>query len=129
MMAQVFKPFEGACLKEHNNKLMIFRSDVMPVPKRKRSRARRDKRFANKGIKPIGFNTCSSCEATVSSHQICQNCGCYKGRKVMATKADRAVRRGEVSQAKQAAMQARAPQEEPVAVEAVEKPKKVAKKK
>ena len=47
----------------------------------------------------------------------------------MATKADRAVRRGEVSQAKQAAMQARAPQEEPVAVEAVEKPKKVAKKK
>ncbi|MCF7900520.1 50S ribosomal protein L32 [Candidatus Babeliales bacterium] len=101
----------------------------MPVPKRKRSRARRDKRFANKGIKARGFNTCSSCEATVSSHQICQNCGCYKGRKVMVTKTERAVKRGAAQEAKQTAMAARAPQEEPVAIEAVAaEPKKTKKK-
>jgi large subunit ribosomal protein L32 len=130
MMAQDFKPVEGTCLKENNNRLMIFRSDVMPVPKRKRSRARRDQRFANKGIKAKGLNTCSSCEATISSHQICQNCGCYKGRKVMTTKADRAIKRGVASEAKQAAVQARAPKEEPLEVKAVEEaPKKVAKKK
>ena len=102
----------------------------MPVPKRKRSRARRDKRFANKGIKARGFNTCSNCEATIGSHQICQNCGHYKGRKVMVTKAERAVKRGAASEAKQAAMQARASQEAPVEVEAEaveeEKPKKKA---
>lgn len=100
----------------------------MPVPKRKRSRTRRDKRFANKGIKARGFNSCNNCEATVSSHQVCKECGFYRGRKVLTTKAERAVKRGEASQAKQAAMQARASKaEEPVEVEAEEvKPKKKA---
>ena len=83
----------------------------MPVPKRKRSRARRDKRFANKGIKPNGFNSCSNCESTLGSHQICKECGFYKGRKVITTKADRLVRRGEARQpGQQAAMEAQASQ-------------------
>lgn len=84
----------------------------MPVPKRKRSRARRDKRFANKGIKPQGFNSCSNCEATIGSHQICQDCGFYKGRKVLTTKAERLVKRGEARQPRQkAAMEAQASQQ------------------
>ena len=72
----------------------------MPVPKRKRSRARRDKRFANKGIKVKAFTECSNCESPLATHQVCSACGFYKGKKIMTTKADRAVKRGEKRQAK-----------------------------
>lgn len=65
----------------------------MPVPKRKRSRARRDKRFANKAMSHSQFNLCSNCSAPVMSHQACVECGFYGGRKVLTTKAERAVTR------------------------------------
>ena len=66
----------------------------MPVPKRKRSRARRDKRFANKGVKMKAFSKCTNCEAVLCPHQACKNCGYYKGKKVVAaTKAERTVKR------------------------------------
>ena len=65
----------------------------MPVPKRKRSRARRDKRFANKAMSHSQFNLCSNCSLPVMSHQACTECGFYGGRKVMTTKAERAVNR------------------------------------
>lgn len=68
----------------------------MPVPKRKRSRARRDSRFANKGIKAKPFNSCANCEHPMMSHQVCHECGYYKGRKIMETKNDRAAKRGKV---------------------------------
>lgn len=70
----------------------------MPVPKRKRSRARRDKRFANKGIKVKSCTECSNCKTPLACHAACTNCGFYKGAKVLATKADRAVKRGEERQ-------------------------------
>lgn len=72
----------------------------MPVPKRKRSRARRDKRFANKGMKVKSMTECANCQAPLATHQACGVCGFYKGAKVMATKADRAVSRGEKRQAR-----------------------------
>ena len=72
----------------------------MPVPKRKRSRARRDKRFANKGIKIKSFTECKNCKSPLACHTVCSNCGFYKGVKIMSTKAERAVRRGEKRQAK-----------------------------
>lgn len=62
----------------------------MPVPKRKRSRARRDSRFANKGMVAQQFAECAECKTVVSGHQICRGCGFYNGKKVMTTKADRA---------------------------------------
>lgn len=76
----------------------------MPVPKRKRSRARRDKRKANWGIKPAAIGACANCQAPSSSHQVCSTCGFYKGRKVMTTKLDRALKRKETykAQAQQA---------------------------
>jgi large subunit ribosomal protein L32 len=77
----------------------------MPVPKRKRSRARRDKRFANKGLKVKTITKCANCQEPISMHQVCKSCGHYKGRKVMATKADRAVKRAQASQAKKSAQQ------------------------
>ncbi len=74
----------------------------MPVPKRKRSRARRDKRFANKGLKIKAFTQCANCQESIMPHQACTACGHYKGRKVVSTKADRAVKRAETSKAKEA---------------------------
>lgn len=66
----------------------------MPVPKRKRSRARRDKRFANKGVKVKVFSSCSNCQEVLCPHQACKNCGHYKGKKVLAaTKAERLEKR------------------------------------
>jgi len=66
----------------------------MPVPKRKRSRARRDKRFANKGIKVKAFTHCRTCQDPIMPHAVCKGCGHYKGIKVMVTKKDRAEKRG-----------------------------------
>jgi len=72
----------------------------MPVPKRKRSRSRRDKRFANKGLKVKSMTDCQNCKAPLPTHQACPECGFYKGVKVFATKADRAVKRGQERQAR-----------------------------
>lgn len=73
----------------------------MPVPKRKRSRARRDSRFANKGIKPKALAECKNCKAAQLPHQVCKNCGHYKGVKVLGTKAERTVKRNAAQQAAQ----------------------------
>ena len=73
----------------------------MPVPKRKRSRARRDKRFANKGIKVQSFTLCKNCKEPLSPHQACTACGFYKGKKVLSTKSERAVVRQETRKKKQ----------------------------
>jgi len=80
----------------------------MPVPKRKTSKARRDSRSANKGIKPKAFAICKNCEHPNAPHQVCTSCGFYKGVKVLQTKMDRKVKRGESSQAKQKAQKSSA---------------------
>ena len=82
----------------------------MPVPKRKRSRARRDKRFANKGIKPKSLTECANCKEPLATHAACRGCGHYKGKKVLSTKADREVKRAvtrTAQQARKAAIEAR----------------------
>lgn len=81
----------------------------MPVPKRKRSRARRDKRFANKGMDVCSVGSCPNCQNPIASHVVCNNCGFFKGRKIIATKADRQVKRVEkksVAQSRKSAMAA-----------------------
>jgi large subunit ribosomal protein L32 len=65
----------------------------MPVPKRKRSRQRRDKRFANKGLKVKAIAHCPQCKSPTPAHQVCSECGFYKGRKVIATKADKKIKK------------------------------------
>lgn len=67
----------------------------MPVPKRKRSRQRRDKRFANKGIDVKSIGGCAQCDAPVVGHHACLSCGFYKGRKVMTTKVEKKLKQAE----------------------------------
>ncbi|MBA3752098.1 50S ribosomal protein L32 [Candidatus Dependentiae bacterium] len=85
----------------------------MPVPKRKTSKARRDSRQANKHIRPQAITSCLNCGHAVSPHQVCEECGFYKGEKVLRTKHERAIKRVEQVQAvrlKEAQSQAQAPE-------------------
>ncbi len=85
----------------------------MPVPKRKRSRSRRDKRFANKGIKVKTITTCHNCQEPLITHAACHKCGFYKGVKVMVTKIDRSLKRVATRQAKEPKKEAASSVEEP----------------
>jgi len=74
----------------------------MPVPKRKRSKSRRDSRHANWGLKMKTFTQCQQCQHPLANHQACPECGYYKGVKVMRTKDERTKSRSEVRQSKEA---------------------------
>lgn len=67
----------------------------MPVPKRKTSKARRDKRSAGKKPLNTNFSICQTCNAPVLPHQVCKECGYYKGIKVIKTKTDRLYERNQ----------------------------------
>jgi large subunit ribosomal protein L32 len=55
----------------------------MGVPKRKSSKARRDKRRANHGVPTPALATCPQCSEVRLAHRACPNCGYYKGRLVL----------------------------------------------
>ncbi|MDR3313225.1 MAG: 50S ribosomal protein L32 [Oscillospiraceae bacterium] len=56
----------------------------MAVPKRKVSRARRDKRRSSVWkLTPPTIEKCNNCGAFKRSHRVCPECGTYKGRLVV----------------------------------------------
>lgn len=55
----------------------------MGVPKRKTSKARRDKRRANHSIALPALVACPQCNEVRMAHRACPNCGYYKGRLVL----------------------------------------------
>ncbi|MCS7233085.1 MAG: 50S ribosomal protein L32 [Synergistetes bacterium] len=57
----------------------------MAVPKRKTSKARRDKRLAQwlRSIKTPSLTTCSHCGEIVPTYRVCPECGYYDGREVL----------------------------------------------
>ena len=81
----------------------------MPVPKGKNSRCRRDKRSANKGLKPKSIATCQTCQSPVMPHRVCSECGYYKGVKVVRTKTDRMHDRGQARRELEAKRKVAAP--------------------
>jgi len=89
----------------------------MPVPKRKRSKSRRDKRHANWGIKVKAITECQNCKHPLPTHQACAECGHYKGVKVLVTKEDRAQKRGEVRKVQSEKRAARMAAEQPAEAE------------
>ena len=54
----------------------------MAVPKRKVSKARRDKRRAQHGIEAPRTNECPVCHEPKLPHRVCRNCKTYRGRDV-----------------------------------------------
>ncbi|MBQ9461085.1 MAG: 50S ribosomal protein L32 [Clostridia bacterium] len=58
----------------------------MAVPKRKTSKARRDKRrSAVWKLQAPALSKCPECGEFKLAHRACPNCGMYRGRQVIAT--------------------------------------------
>jgi len=74
----------------------------MAVPKRKTSKARKGWRCTHKVEQVKSITHCSNCNGPLRTHQTCASCGFYKGVKVLVTKAERAVKRGQALQTKEA---------------------------
>jgi len=57
----------------------------MIAPKRRTSRARRDKRRAHDALRPPAQAACPQCGEPRKPHRVCGNCGHYHGRTVIET--------------------------------------------
>ncbi len=56
----------------------------MATPKRKTSKARRDKRRSNVWKLTLpGFSRCTQCQSLKRPHTVCPECGYYKGKEVI----------------------------------------------
>lgn len=55
----------------------------MPNPKRRHSKARRDKRRAHDGLAKPASSVCPECGERKLPHRVCPHCGQYRGREVM----------------------------------------------
>ncbi|MDI6604675.1 50S ribosomal protein L32 [Aceticella autotrophica] len=55
----------------------------MPVPKRKTSKARRDKRRHSSKLKLPAYVLCPQCHEPKLPHRVCKNCGFYNDREVI----------------------------------------------
>lgn len=60
----------------------------MPVPKKKTSQARRDKRRAQQKLSVETASICPQCKSPKLPHRACPKCGTYKGREVIVLEAD-----------------------------------------
>ncbi len=60
----------------------------MPNPKRRQSRARRDKRRTHDRLTTKSASICPHCGASILPHRVCKECGHYKGREVIEVDAD-----------------------------------------
>ena len=58
----------------------------MQAPKRRQSRARRDRRRTHDALTPTIVMSCSNCGEPSRPHFMCVKCGFYKGKKIIETK-------------------------------------------
>lgn len=56
-----------------------------PLPKRKLSKGRRDRRRAHHALRTPHIVPCNNCGEMHLPHHVCPNCGFYRGREVVAT--------------------------------------------
>ncbi|HUJ81579.1 MAG TPA: 50S ribosomal protein L32 [Candidatus Acidoferrales bacterium] len=59
----------------------------MPNPKRRHSKARKNKRRAHDFLTSPSLSECPNCHERKLPHQACLKCGYYKGREVIDTTA------------------------------------------
>lgn len=60
----------------------------MIVPKRRTSRARRDKRRSHLALEPPARSVCPQCREPKAPHRVCGHCGFYRDRTVIETDED-----------------------------------------
>ncbi len=59
-----------------------------PLPKRKHSKGRRDRRRAHDALEPQVLIACPNCGEKRLPHRVCPHCGHYAGREVIEIKKD-----------------------------------------
>ena len=59
-----------------------------PLPKRKISKGRRNRRRAHDAIGAPRLVQCSNCQEMTLSHRVCPHCGQYKGRQMIDVDTD-----------------------------------------
>jgi large subunit ribosomal protein L32 len=57
----------------------------MPNPKRRHSKARKNKRRSHDGISAPSFSECPNCHEMRLPHRACPACGHYRDREVIET--------------------------------------------
>lgn len=58
----------------------------MGLPGHRRTSSDKRRRASHFALKPIRFTVCSHCKQPVLPHQVCRNCGYYRGRQVLKFK-------------------------------------------
>lgn len=56
----------------------------MPLPKRRVSRTRRNKRRTHDSLTPVHLVECPQCHELRRPHHVCVHCGYYRGVEVVA---------------------------------------------
>lgn len=57
----------------------------MAVPKRKKSKSKRDMRRSHDHAKMPNVTLCPQCNEPVLPHHVCSQCGSYRGRTIVET--------------------------------------------
>ncbi|HEJ84030.1 MAG TPA: 50S ribosomal protein L32 [Desulfobacteraceae bacterium] len=57
----------------------------MAVPKRKKSKSKRDMRRSHDHIEMPNFSLCPQCHEPVLPHRVCLHCGTYRGKTIIKT--------------------------------------------
>ncbi|MFO7785263.1 MAG: 50S ribosomal protein L32 [Thermodesulfobacteriota bacterium] len=55
----------------------------MAVPKRRKSKSKRDTRRSHDHVRLPGVTECVQCHEPVLPHRVCPHCGVYKGRTIL----------------------------------------------
>ncbi|MHB8806377.1 MAG: 50S ribosomal protein L32 [Anaerolineaceae bacterium] len=61
---------------------------MTPLPKRKLSKGRRDRRRAHDALQVKTLVKCSNCGEMRLPHTVCPSCGFYKGREIVKVEND-----------------------------------------
>lgn len=69
----------------------------MAVPKKKKTRARRDERRSHHALTRLALVACKECGHMNPPHRICKNCGTYRGRKMVGSGAEAALQKMEAT--------------------------------
>lgn len=62
---------------------------MVPQPKRKLSKGRRDRRRAQDALQAINLVQCSNCGEMRLPHTVCPKCGQYQGREVISVETEK----------------------------------------
>ena len=73
----------------------------MGLPGHRRTSSDKRRRAAHFALKPSHFTVCSHCQQPVLPHQVCANCGYYRGRQVLKIKSKVKAQKSKVAKDKE----------------------------